>query len=108
VSATVTIVRKSEQDIKMRDFNVRIDDQESHTIQFGQSTEFTVEPGHHELKATNGVYHTLESFDIAEGETIQFEGINKQKVGLLSVLTVAISGTMMYRPILRKLDTSQG
>ena len=100
--ATLYVERKSERDIKMRDLYLTVDDQPERTLQYGQSLEVHLEPGEHRLKATNRLYSDQKTFTVKEGETVRFEGVNEPKGGLMNAVAI-ISGTVMYRPVLKRL-----
>jgi len=105
MSATSVLVeRKSDRDIKFRDFYVTVDDLPERTLSYGDSTEFEISPGHHRISATNRLFTVHDEFDVKEGETARFEGINEQKSGPLSIFAIVISGTVMYRPVLERLS----
>lgn len=101
-TATIYVERKSERDIKFRDLYIVVDDQPEKTLLFGQSVEIPVTPGEHEIKATTRLFTVREKFQVREGETIRFEGINVVKPGVLNVMAF-ISGSVAYKPILNRL-----
>ena len=75
--ALVRIVRKSDNDIKMRDLYVKIDDGVEQNLKFGSEIELPVEPGEHTVYATNRVYKRHLEFSIdGIGEVPAFEVAN--------------------------------
>ena len=74
--ARVTIQRKSEKDLKMRDLLVRIDDQPEFNLNYGQSKEIQLESGEHTIFATNRLYSATETFQIGDGTAVAYEVIN--------------------------------
>jgi hypothetical protein len=94
--------RNSDDDIKMRDLYVKIDDEPERTLHFGESLTLPLSPGEHSIQVSNRIYKKNATFTLGEGETVRFEGVNVPKRGLLSLLA-GITGTMMYRPLLRRL-----
>lgn len=101
-SAHLVVERNSERDIKIRDLYVRIDDEPERTLLFGESLDQPMSPGEHRIQVSNRIYKKTVTFEVKEGETVRFEGVNLAKKGFLSVLA-AIAGTVMYRPELSRI-----
>jgi hypothetical protein len=71
------IKRTSPQDVKIRDLYVLIDDKPEINLQYNQSKELDIEPGHHTIRATNRLFSKRDSFKIGGGETIIYEVCNE-------------------------------
>jgi len=73
----VTVERTSEKDVRHRQVIVSIDDQPFATLLLDKSETRPIAPGKHLLKAYNTlVWKTIE-FDVAEGEHVRFQVINR-------------------------------
>ena len=95
------VQRKSEQDIKMRDLLVRVDDGPQFNLNFGQSKEFDIEPGDHTLHASNRLYSDTTTFSINENETLTYEVANLTS-GCIAALFIGL-GMGLYRVRIERL-----
>ena len=86
----ITVERTSEKDVRHRQVIVSIDDQPFATLLFGKSETRPIAPGHHRLKAYNTLVWKTVDFDVAEGEHVTFQVINRP--GRWTYLLVTLLG----------------
>lgn len=98
-SVRLRLERVSDRDMKIRDLYVSVDDLPERTLEFGDTTEFTLSPGEHEVKANNRLFKAALTFTAQAGESITIEAANTQRIGVLNMLTF-IGGGLIYRPVL--------
>jgi hypothetical protein len=92
--ATVTVTRTSEFDFKSRQLIVRIDGERVATLLWGDSFTTKLQPGRHRVRVSNTlVWKTLE-FELAPGEQLFFEAINRTGPGTLLLLVVLGAGPL--------------
>lgn len=73
----MTVERSAPADVQHRQVIISVDDKPFATLLFGKSETKPIEPGHHKLKAYNTlVWKTIE-FDVAPGEHVRFQVINR-------------------------------
>jgi hypothetical protein len=99
--ASVVVDRNWEKDIQMRDLYVSVDDQPESTLQFGDSTEWSLPQGEHKLKITNRLFSKSASFEIQDDERIHFIAANLWLKGIFAPLSL-IAGCGPYRVELKK------
>lgn len=99
--ATITIVRDSEKDIKMRDLFVVVDDRDEYRLQYGETVTVEVPAGPHTLLATNKVFRKEVDIDLGGGEATVYEVANVPTKGVLSMILV-LTGTVMYKVTIAK------
>ena len=90
VTPLVTIERTSESDVRHRQVILSIDDQPFATLLFGKSETKAIAPGHHQLKAYNTLVWKTVDFDVAPGEHVKFQVINRP--GRWTYLLVTLLG----------------
>ena len=73
----VTVERTSETDAQHRQIILSIDDQPFATLMFGKSETKSIEPGRHKLKAYNTLVWKTVAFDVAPGQHVRFQVINR-------------------------------
>jgi hypothetical protein len=75
--ASVTIVRRSEEDFKQRQLVVWLDGEKLGDLMFGDAFTREVHPGPHKLRVSNTLVWKTVSFDVKPGEQVRFEAINR-------------------------------
>ena len=73
---TLTIVRNSPDDIKMRDLYVSIDELPEWNLQFEDSRSIQLSSGEHRVKITNRLFSKSQTFSLAPGQTTKFRVAN--------------------------------
>jgi hypothetical protein len=92
--ATVTVTRTSESDFKSRQLIVWIDGKRVATLLWGDSITTELQPGRHRVRVSNTlVWKTLE-FELAPGEQVFFEAINRTGPGTMLLLVVLGAGPL--------------
>ena len=89
--ASVTIVRRSEEDFKQRQLIVWLDGEKLGDLMFGGAFTRDVQPGSHRLLISNTLVWKTVKFDVKAGEQVRFEAINRPgrlTYPMLSVLGV--------------------
>jgi hypothetical protein len=103
-SATITIRRKSRDDVGYRDIYVAIDDEEIAILHAGDEVSREVKPGRHRLKAHNTLFRKTLDVHLSPGEHATFSVVNKAGFGTYSVLAFFLGGGPLYLTFER--DTS--
>lgn len=75
--ASVTIVRRSEQDFKQRQLVVWLDGERIGDLMFGEAFTRDVHPGPHKLRVSNTLVWKTCEFEVKPGEQVRFEAINR-------------------------------
>ena len=75
--ASVTIVRRSEEDFKQRQLVVWLDGEKLGDLMFGEAFTRDVHPGPHTLRVSNTLVWKTVTFDVKPGEQVRFEAINR-------------------------------
>ena len=75
--ASVTIVRRSEDDFKQRQLVVWLDGEKLGDLMFGDAFSRDVHPGPHKLRVSNTLVWKTAEFDVKPGEQVRFEAINR-------------------------------
>jgi hypothetical protein len=92
--ATVTVTRTSESDFKSRQLIVWMDGERVATLLWGDSITTELPPGRHRVRVSNTlVWKTLE-FELAPGEQVFFEAINRTGPGTLFLLILLGAGPL--------------
>ena len=105
-TATITITRTDERDIKDRQVIMSIDGQHVATLLFGQSATRTIAAGEHTLRANNTLVWQPVTFDVAAGQHARFSILNRAVSGtewliaLLGVCPIAVTMTREDGPLL--------
>jgi hypothetical protein len=74
-SATIRLTRQAAFGFELRrgTFGVWIDGNDAGSIEWNETTELPIEPGHHTLRIRAGRYSSREaSFDVADGDAVNF------------------------------------
>jgi hypothetical protein len=75
--ASVTIVRRSEEDFKQRQLVVWLDGEKLGDLMFGDAFTREVQPGPHALRVSNTLVWKTSQFEVKPGEQVRFEAINR-------------------------------
>jgi len=75
--ASVTIVRRSQEDFKQRQLVVWLDGEKLGDLMFGDAFTRDVHPGPHKLRVSNTLVWKTVEFDVKPGEQVRFEAINR-------------------------------
>ena len=75
--ASVTIVRRSEEDFKQRQLVVWLDGERLGDLMFGDAFRKDVHPGPHKLRVSNTLVWKTVDFDVKPGEQVRWEAINR-------------------------------
>ncbi|TAK16767.1 MAG: hypothetical protein EPO35_04705 [Acidobacteria bacterium] len=86
----LTVNRTSSTDVQHRQIIMSVDDQPFATLLFGQSATKPIAPGHHKLRAYNTLVWKNVEFDVAPGEHVEFQVINRP--GRWTYLLVTLLG----------------
>ncbi|HWD37869.1 MAG TPA: hypothetical protein VG944_03415 [Fimbriimonas sp.] len=97
----LVVERTSDDDIKIRDLYVKVDDFSEGNVEYGDRLELPLQPGKHQLKITNRLFTQSADFDLKPGETVRFEATNVLLKGVFLPLMI-VSGTGMYKVRLRR------
>lgn len=90
--ATITLVRRSPDDVKQRDVFVSLDGQRFAELAFGQLVSKEVAAGPHTLRAHNTlVWKTLQC-DLRPGEHARFTLVNRPGFGTWAMLSLLGTG----------------
>lgn len=96
----ITVSRTSPEDVKVRQVIVKLDGEPFGTLIFGKSKTRAVAPGKHSLHVDNTFNKKSIEFEIAAGEHVKFETINRS--GRFTAFLIAIMGAgPMYVSIQR-------
>lgn len=91
-TATITISRRSENDVKQRHIFVSMDGERIAELEFGRAVTREVPPGRHSFRAHNTlVWKTLEC-DLKAGEHVQFIVVNKPGLATWAMLSLLGTG----------------
>jgi len=92
--ATVTVTRTSESDFKSRQLIVWIDGARVATLLWGDSVTSELPPGPHRVRVSNTLVWKTLTFDLAPGEQVFFEAINRTGPGTLTLLVLLGAGPL--------------
>jgi|GEM_PF-2288479 len=98
------VKRDHVRDIKMRELYVQVDSGEEFNLNYGASAELELTPGEHTILATNRLYTKKAEFQVATGETVNFQVANMLQ-GCLSI-TFVMFGMGPYGVQLTRVDPS--
>jgi hypothetical protein len=93
-TASITITRRDELDIKQREVFVSLDGAPLATLLFGETVTREIAAGPHRIRAYNTlVWKTIE-FDAAAGERLAFRLINRPGWGTFAMLALLGTGPL--------------
>jgi hypothetical protein len=99
--ASVTIVRRSEEDFKQRQLVVWLDGEKLGDLMFGDAFRKDVHPGPHKLRVSNTLVWKTVQFDVKPGEQVRFDAINRP--GRFTYPMLVILGAGMLYVTLRRV-----
>jgi hypothetical protein len=76
-SATVTLIRRHDTDVRERQIYARIDDGPTRMLLFGDTATVDVAPGEHRLRANNTLFWKTVPFSVRPGEHVTFQLVNR-------------------------------
>ena len=92
--ATVTVTRTSQSDFKSRQLIVWIDGERVATLLWGDSITTELQPGRHRVRVSNTLVWKTLAFDLAPGEQVFFEAINRTGPGTFLMLAIFGAGPL--------------
>ena len=92
--ASVTVTRTSESDFKSRQLIVWIDGERVATLLWGDSFTAELQPGRHRVRVSNTLVWKTVEFELAPGEQVFFEAINRTGAGTYVLLTILGAGPL--------------
>jgi hypothetical protein len=101
-AATITVRRKSSQDVGYRDIYVDLDGEQIAILHAGDEVTRDVKPGPHRLKAHNTLFRKTLDVTLAPGEHATFSVINKAGFGTYSVFAFFLGGGPLYLTLERE------
>jgi hypothetical protein len=104
--ATITVRRKSRQDVGYRDIYVDLDGEQIAILHAGDEVTRDVRPGRHRLKAHNTLFRKALDVTLAPGEHATFTVINKAGFGTYSVLAFFLGGGPLYLSLERETSSA--
>jgi hypothetical protein len=75
--ASLTIVRTSDEDFKIRQIAVTLDDRKLGELLFGETFTTELDPGPHRLRFHNTFVWKTVDFEVRLGEQVRFEVVNR-------------------------------
>ena len=102
MNPTLVVRRDSEDDIKMRDLEVYVDDEWKADLKYGGSFETELTPGEHSVAVSNKLKKQRMEFIAREGETVVFLGTNVLAKGMSAILGGL--GMVMYNATLKRIQ----
>jgi len=105
-AATITVRRKSKEDVGYRDIYVTLDDEQIAILHAGDEVTRDVKPGHHRLKVHNTLFRKTVDLDLGPGEHATFSVINKAGFGTYSVLAFFLGGGPLYLTVERETSNA--
>ena len=93
-TARLTVHRSSDEDARHRQVILSLDGNEIATLLYGQHTTREIPAGHHRLRANNTlVWKTIE-FDVAPGDDLHVNIVNRAAPGMLALVALFGAGPM--------------
>jgi hypothetical protein len=89
-TATVTVARRSVEDVGYREIYVSIDGTALGFLRHGEALTVDIPPGPHELHAHNTLFRRTLPFSVTVGEHAGFTAVNRAGAGTYSVLAFFI------------------
>jgi hypothetical protein len=100
--ATITVRRKSREDVGYRDIYVDLDGEQIAILHAGDEVSREVKPGPHRLRAHNTLFRKTLDVTLAPGEHATFSAINKAGFGTYSVFAFFLGGGPLYLTLERE------
>jgi hypothetical protein len=89
-TATVTVARRSPDDVGYREIYVALDRAPLGVLRHGEALTVEISPGSHELHAHNTLFHRTVPFSVTVGEHASFTAVNRAGLGTYSALAFFI------------------
>ena len=105
-AATITVRRKSKEDVGYRDIYVDLDGEQIAILHAGDEVSRDVKPGRHRLKAHNTLFRKALDVTLAPGEHATFSVINKAGFGTYSVFAFFLGGGPLYLTLERETSNA--
>ena len=90
--ATITITRRSAQDVRQRQIYISMDGESMAELLFGQTVTRAVAPGRHRLRANNTLVWKTIDCDLQPGEHARFTAVNRPGFGTYALLSLLGTG----------------
>lgn len=100
--ATITVRRKSREDVGYRDIYVALDGKQIAILHAGDEVSRDVKPGPHRLKAHNTLFRKTADVTLGPGERATFNVVNKAGFGTYSVFAFFLGGGPLYLTLERE------
>ncbi len=88
--ATITIRRKSPEDVQQRQIVVKLDGENVGELYYGDTISIPVTAGHHRLRVDNTWNWKTVELDVAAGDHLKFQTVNR--AGRLTWFLVSMFG----------------
>ena len=105
-AATITVRRKSREDVGYRDIYVDLDGEQIAILHAGDEVSRDVKPGRHRLKAHNTLFRKALDVTLVPGEHATFTVINKAGFGTYSVFAFFLGGGPLYLTLERETSNA--
>jgi hypothetical protein len=101
-TATITVRRRSKEDVGYRDIYINLDGEQIAILHAGDEVSRDVKPGRHQLRAHNTLFRKTLDVTLAPGEHATFRVINKAGFGTYSVFAFFLGGGPLYLTLERE------
>jgi hypothetical protein len=91
-SASITITRRSPEDVKQRQVFVSVDGKAFAALLYGESFTGKVPAGTHRIRAHNTLVWKTVDVDLRAGEHVQFRIVNRPGFGTYALLSLLGTG----------------
>jgi hypothetical protein len=105
-AATITVRRKSKEDVGYRDVYIALDGEQIAILHAGEEVSREVTPGPHRLKAHNTLFRKTADVTLGPGEHATFKVVNRAGFGTYSVFAFFLGGGPLYLTLER--ETTNG
>ena len=95
--ATVTISRRAQDDLRVRQIYISVDGKTVAELLYGQTATVQVTAGHHRLRANNTLVWKTVECDLQPGEHATFDVANRPGFGTLTMLSLLGAGPIYLR-----------
>lgn len=90
--ATVTVSRRSPEDVRQRQIYVSLDGTSIAELLFGATVTIPIQAGAHRIRAHNTLVWKTLTFDAQPGQHLKFRVVNRPGVGTYAMLSLLGSG----------------
>jgi hypothetical protein len=101
-TARVTVRRRVEEDIGIREIYVSLDGESLAILHPGQDVSREVPPGLHRLRVHNTLFWKTIDFTVAVGEHASFVATNRRGFGTYSILAYLLGCNLIYLKVERE------